>query len=135
MSDINFDCPRCGGNLLIDEKGAGREFRCTHCEATILVPDNIVPCAACGVWVVVGTAMCPGCGKPFAVGKRKTEIRLRKDEGRGAVSEPPTGFVIAFAVVAALFVIGGLVHWVAGLAGALGGLVMTVLLWRRHMGG
>ena len=30
-TDINFDCPHCGANQVIDYRGAGLEVRCTSC--------------------------------------------------------------------------------------------------------
>ncbi len=37
-TDINFDCPHCGANQVIDYRGAGLEVRCTSCGEKILVP-------------------------------------------------------------------------------------------------
>lgn len=36
--DINFNCPRCGQNIAIDEKGAGTTVECPSCNAQISVP-------------------------------------------------------------------------------------------------
>ncbi len=37
-SDIVFDCPQCGKNLVIDYRGAGLQINCTQCGANVLVP-------------------------------------------------------------------------------------------------
>ena len=38
MADIVFDCPECGGNLEVAEKGAGRMVPCPHCKQFIKIP-------------------------------------------------------------------------------------------------
>ena len=37
-TDIVFDCPRCGKNLVIDYRGAGLQITCSSCGAEVLVP-------------------------------------------------------------------------------------------------
>ena len=37
-TDIVFDCPHCGKNLLIDYRGAGLQISCSECGETVLVP-------------------------------------------------------------------------------------------------
>lgn len=37
-TDIAFDCPHCGKNLVIDYRGAGLQVNCTGCGEQILVP-------------------------------------------------------------------------------------------------
>jgi ribosomal protein S27E len=37
-TDISFDCPHCGKNLVIDYRGAGLQIDCTECGASVLVP-------------------------------------------------------------------------------------------------
>jgi len=37
-TDISFDCPHCGENLVIDYRGAGLQIDCTHCGKSVLVP-------------------------------------------------------------------------------------------------
>ena len=37
-TDIAFDCPQCGKNLVIDYRGAGLEIKCSACEKPVLVP-------------------------------------------------------------------------------------------------
>jgi predicted RNA-binding Zn-ribbon protein involved in translation (DUF1610 family) len=37
--DIVFDCPRCGGELVIDMDGAGMEVNCTLCGGGLIVPQ------------------------------------------------------------------------------------------------
>lgn len=38
MSDIEFDCPKCGGHLAVDSAGAGRVVPCPMCTAQIRIP-------------------------------------------------------------------------------------------------
>lgn len=38
--DINFDCPRCGRNLSVDERGAGMTVNCPICKEEIRIPQN-----------------------------------------------------------------------------------------------
>lgn len=37
-TDIVFDCPHCGKNLVIDYRGAGLQIPCSGCGEQILVP-------------------------------------------------------------------------------------------------
>ena len=37
-TDIVFDCPHCGKNLVIDYRGAGLQINCTQCGERVLVP-------------------------------------------------------------------------------------------------
>lgn len=37
-TDIVFDCPHCGKNLVIDYRGAGLQINCSQCGASVLVP-------------------------------------------------------------------------------------------------
>lgn len=37
-TDISFDCPHCGKNLVIDYRGAGLQINCTECGEAVLVP-------------------------------------------------------------------------------------------------
>jgi len=37
-TDIVFDCPHCGKNLVIDYRGAGLQICCSECGESVLVP-------------------------------------------------------------------------------------------------
>ena len=37
-TDIVFDCPHCGKNLVIDYRGAGLQISCSECGETVLAP-------------------------------------------------------------------------------------------------
>jgi len=37
-TDIVFDCPHCGKNLVIDYRGAGLQISCSSCGEPVLVP-------------------------------------------------------------------------------------------------
>lgn len=37
-TDIVFDCPHCGKNLVIDYRGAGLQINCSQCGTPVLVP-------------------------------------------------------------------------------------------------
>ena len=39
MSLINFDCPECGHNLEVDERGAGFIIKCPACANPLQIPD------------------------------------------------------------------------------------------------
>lgn len=39
MAFINFDCPECGHNLEVDERGAGFIVKCPECHEPIQIPD------------------------------------------------------------------------------------------------
>jgi len=44
--DIVFNCPHCGGELVVDKDGAGMTFECSHCEGEVVVPPYIGPSPA-----------------------------------------------------------------------------------------
>ncbi len=57
MADINFDCPHCGHNLEVSERGAGLTVACPECAKNIKIPipapellmrDIIFNCGSCG---------------------------------------------------------------------------------------
>ena len=37
--DIVFDCPHCGGELIVDMDGAGMEVACALCNGAIVIPE------------------------------------------------------------------------------------------------
>jgi hypothetical protein len=37
--DIVFDCPHCGGELIVDMDGAGMEVACALCNAPVVIPE------------------------------------------------------------------------------------------------
>jgi DNA-directed RNA polymerase subunit M/transcription elongation factor TFIIS len=41
--DIQFDCPRCGQNLSVEEKGAGMLVNCPSCKEQIEIPHSTAP--------------------------------------------------------------------------------------------
>lgn len=43
MSDIQFQCPHCGGSLAVDEAGAGLQVPCPLCAKAIVIPQRVIP--------------------------------------------------------------------------------------------
>lgn len=41
VSDIQFTCPRCGHNLIVDDAGAGFSVPCPDCSEPIAIPVNV----------------------------------------------------------------------------------------------
>src|ERR1700756_4311736 len=37
--DIVFDCPHCGGELIVDMDGAGMKLACALCQGAVVVPE------------------------------------------------------------------------------------------------
>jgi hypothetical protein len=37
--DIVFDCPHCGGELIVDMDGAGMEVACALCNSPVVIPE------------------------------------------------------------------------------------------------
>lgn len=59
MAFINFDCPECGHNLEVDERGAGFIVKCPECQEPIQIPDMPVeagPVRAHAKTIVLGIA-------------------------------------------------------------------------------
>lgn len=85
MPDINFDCPKCGHNLSVDENGAGMTVPCPECSQPIQIPlpktspPNIksFACPHCKHLVKynlesIGQLIdCPSCKKTIEVGTSK----------------------------------------------------------------
>ncbi len=40
LSDIRFNCPTCGVNLIVSEEGCGLSVPCPQCSATITIPSQ-----------------------------------------------------------------------------------------------
>ena len=40
MSEIQFDCPKCGHNLIVDAEGAGMSVPCPGCSGQIIIPTS-----------------------------------------------------------------------------------------------
>ena len=45
MSDIQFECPKCGHSLIVDSQGAGMSVACPDCHEQITLPDLSPPVA------------------------------------------------------------------------------------------
>ena len=82
MADINFDCPHCGHNLEVSERGAGLTVACPECSKNIKIPipapellmrDIIFNCGSCGQPLKAAPDMagqlidCPACKKPTEI--------------------------------------------------------------------
>ncbi len=83
MADIEFNCPYCDQDIVMDEEGIGRSFRCPGCQKTIMVPearacvadpkDVEFNCLHCDQEIVVDRAgigrqfLCPGCQRTITV--------------------------------------------------------------------
>ncbi|MEM8953008.1 MAG: hypothetical protein AAGD22_02545 [Verrucomicrobiota bacterium] len=40
MADIEFDCPHCGSELVVDDVAAGIEVTCPHCAGVVRIPER-----------------------------------------------------------------------------------------------
>ena len=82
MADINFDCPYCGHNLDVNERGAGLSVACPECSKSIEIPipapkplisDFMFNCGSCGRPLKASENMigqlvdCPSCKKTVEV--------------------------------------------------------------------
>ncbi|MBS0658663.1 MAG: hypothetical protein JSR82_10515 [Verrucomicrobia bacterium] len=47
-NDIVFNCPHCGGELVVDRAGAGMTFNCPHCGGRVTVPPYSPPSGRSG---------------------------------------------------------------------------------------
>ncbi|HOR78953.1 MAG TPA: hypothetical protein PLG04_09200, partial [Anaerolineaceae bacterium] len=98
MADINFDCPHCGHNLEVSERGAGLTVVCPECaksikipipNAKVLVRDIKFNCGSCGRILKVSENMigqmvdCPAC-------KRTVEVTLLPSASAPQPSRPIT---------------------------------------------
>jgi len=80
MADINFDCPHCGHNLEVSERGAGLTVACPECSKNIEIPvpelrvsDIVFNCGSCrqplkALPEMAGQLIdCPSCKKPTEI--------------------------------------------------------------------
>ena len=83
MSDIQFTCPRCGNNLVVDVAGAGLSVPCPECNEPISIPVNVErpenQMADINTEVDAGTAdnTCPGVSPVENTGTGRQEPRQR----------------------------------------------------------
>jgi predicted RNA-binding Zn-ribbon protein involved in translation (DUF1610 family) len=91
--DIVFDCPHCGGELVIDMDGAGMEVICTLCAGVLTVPEYDGPSLQ---FLQVATARLAkavqgarnAIPKKFHVeGRSREELKRRQNELQRAILE------------------------------------------------
>ena len=86
MADIEFNCPKCQGSLIVDAQGAGRKVKCPDCGELITIPsptepvsgpapaptaESVAPPSATELAAQPGPSPihfpCPDCHKPIVV--------------------------------------------------------------------
>jgi membrane protein YdbS with pleckstrin-like domain/DNA-directed RNA polymerase subunit RPC12/RpoP len=81
MTDIRFNCHECGGNLSVDENGAGMTVSCPLCSKQVRIPSSqetpiaspssppiakekgMVNCSFCGEEILTTAIKCKHCGE------------------------------------------------------------------------
>ena len=101
MSDIVFNCPKCGKSLATDEEAAGLTVQCPDCSQAIVIPHKAVAvqpspatpmpasppaaqqaaCPMCGELILATAKKCKHCGE-FLDGSTKSSepARAKKPE-------------------------------------------------------
>ncbi len=84
MALINFDCPECGHNLEVDERGAGFIIKCPECDNPFQIPElpqsRRMIKAATGVSILVIILLLLGINLYFARETRVLNERLAEQE-------------------------------------------------------
>jgi ribosomal protein L40E len=90
--DINFICPACGKNLVVDRAGIGMEVNCPNCNVRLTIPaatsalkEVVRPhlCPSCGAVLAPDAVVCIQCGYDFLIGKRLVAPTEPAREERG----------------------------------------------------
>lgn len=99
MADLEFNCPKCDGHLVVDEVGAGKQVKCPDCGAPIVIPlkqpqkidtPSFQPLSSTGAkeGIAVSTSSgtnkmadlkfdCPQCKSTIIVDKRDAGNRIK----------------------------------------------------------
>jgi hypothetical protein len=75
MSDIAFQCPKCGQNMAVSDQYVGLVFSCPKCQTAVKtpVPVTVFPCPACSNILFADGILrgrsygCPDCETPLVV--------------------------------------------------------------------
>jgi hypothetical protein len=89
MSLINFDCPECGHNLEVDERGAGFIIKCPECANPLQIPDLPRSHRVRKIAVAVATllAIVALCVVNFLLWSSSKKMDLKLSEMQQAYSE------------------------------------------------
>lgn len=95
MADIEFNCPKCNGHLVVEEVGAGKQVKCPDCSEEFIIPtkmnelaNSIATCPYCGKSIAQNVVICVNCGMDFRTGK-KIEIQYASTATTLRDSESP----------------------------------------------
>jgi len=88
MSDIEFTCPECGFNLVVDEAGAGLRVPCPECKQAITVPGGTGQADETPASTGAGTA--DGTARPASLPLTPQQV-LRKSSEGGVMKCPSCG--------------------------------------------
>lgn len=78
MSDIQFLCPKCGHNLIVDVAGAGLSVPCPECNETIFIPGHAEQQATQSDDAISGGVM----DKPYCAPDNAPRLEEAPDGGR-----------------------------------------------------
>ena len=131
MTDISFNCPKCGGHLVVDQRGEGVSVPCPHCRKAISIPvsskatrpklkdqmdkpPKTKQCPFCAEEILTAAIKCKHCGEflnggritiPMKKSLSKTQKLLVPDPERVLWSSRPSYlYFVGELLVASVFV-------------------------------
>ena len=99
--DINFDCPRCGQDISMDEEGAGTQVECPTCKGQITVPTKPIAPPVTPQPAIKSVPVAPGSVSP-----KSPELYIERRSGWSSLLKVIGCICLGVGVIAFLSTLG-----------------------------